>query len=52
MWAKGLYGSGKGICLDTIRSVYVTGDYRWPIAYFGSYSVTNNNTSNITNLYS
>lgn len=51
MWAKGLYGSGKGICLDTIRSVYVTGDYRWPIAYFGSYSVTNNNTSNITNLY-
>ena len=51
MWAEGLYGSGKGICLDDIRSVYVTGNYRWPIAYFGSYSVTNNNTSNITNLY-
>ncbi len=36
MWAKGIYGKGDGVCLDSIRNVYVTG-------YFGSINAVFNN---------
>lgn len=49
MWAKGIYGGGSGLILDSLGSVFVSGSFPYASAYFGNDTLTNigNGTADI-----